>query len=73
MFVTVSRQEQLDVIIEVLTNLGASRREASLQADVLTEADLMGIHSHGLQRLPVLAKRIENGDRKSTRLNSSHT
>src|SRR5262245_66331996 len=61
MSVTVSRTQQLELIISVLRGLGASEEESSIQADVLTEADLRGIHSHGLQRLPVLVKRIQNG------------
>jgi LDH2 family malate/lactate/ureidoglycolate dehydrogenase len=61
MSVTVSRTQQLELIIAVLRGLGANEEESSIQADVWTEADLRGIHSHGLQRLPVLAKRIQNG------------
>ncbi len=61
MSVTVSKQEQLDLLIAVLRGLGANEDESSIQADVWTEADLRGIHSHGLQRLPVLATRIQKG------------
>jgi LDH2 family malate/lactate/ureidoglycolate dehydrogenase len=61
MSVTVSRQEQMDTIISVLTGLGANQEEASIQADVWTEADLRGIHSHGVQRLPVMVTRIQKG------------
>jgi len=46
-------------IVHVLSRLGANERECSIQADVLTEGDLRGHHSHGLQRLPVLATRIK--------------
>src|SRR5262252_7623011 len=59
--VTVSRQEQMDLIIAVLRGLGANEEEAFIQADVWTEADLRGIHSHGVQRLPVMATRIQKG------------
>jgi LDH2 family malate/lactate/ureidoglycolate dehydrogenase len=59
MSVTVSRKEQLDLIVAVLRGLGANEEEATIQADVWTEADLRGIHSHGVQRLPVMATRIQ--------------
>ncbi len=59
--VTVTHKQQLDLIIAVLRGLGANEEEAFIQADVWTEADLRGIHSHGLQRLPVMVKRIQKG------------
>src|ERR1051326_6561218 len=59
--VTVSRKEQMDLVVAVLCGLGASEEEATIQADVWTEADLRGIHSHGVQRLPVMATRIQKG------------
>ena len=59
--VTVSHKQQLDLIASVLRGLGATEEEASIQADVLTEADLRGIHSHGVQRLPVIVTRIQKG------------
>ena len=57
MSVTVSQKEQMDLVIEVLRRLGANVEEAFIQADVWTEADLRGIHSHGVQRLPVMVTR----------------
>src|ERR1700733_3202460 len=56
--VVISSEDVRAIIIHVLSRLGANERESSIQADVLTEADLRGHHSHGLQRLPVLAGRI---------------
>jgi len=56
--VVVSPEEERELIVTVLSKLGASRPESAIQADVLTEGDLRGHHSHGLQRLPVLAARI---------------
>jgi LDH2 family malate/lactate/ureidoglycolate dehydrogenase len=61
MSVIVSRKEQMDLIVAVLCGLGANEEEAYIQADVWTEADLRGIHSHGIQRLPVMATRIQKG------------
>jgi L-2-hydroxycarboxylate dehydrogenase (NAD+) len=57
--IVVSSEAVRNVIIHVLSRLGANERECAIQADVLTEADLRGHHSHGLQRLPVLAARIK--------------
>jgi L-2-hydroxycarboxylate dehydrogenase (NAD+) len=58
--VVVSSEDERAIIVHVLAKLGANERERSIQADVLAEADLRGHHSHGLQRLPVLAARIKN-------------
>jgi L-2-hydroxycarboxylate dehydrogenase (NAD+) len=57
--IVVSLEDERALITQVLSKLGANERECSVQADVLTEADLRGHHSHGLQRLPVLAARIK--------------
>src|SRR6202051_4204877 len=57
--IVVSSEDERALIVHVLTRLGANERECPIQADVLTEADLRGHHSHGLQRLPVLATRIK--------------
>jgi LDH2 family malate/lactate/ureidoglycolate dehydrogenase len=57
--VVVSAEDERKLIVEVLSRLGASPAECLIQADVLTEGDLRGHHSHGLQRLPVLATRIK--------------
>ena len=61
MSVTVSAARQLDLLTRVLRGLGATEVESSIQAAVLTDADLRGVHSHGLQRLPVLVERIRRG------------
>jgi L-2-hydroxycarboxylate dehydrogenase (NAD+) len=57
--ILVSSEDERAVIAHVLSKLGANEHECAIQADVLTEADLRGHHSHGLQRLPVLATRIK--------------
>src|SRR5512134_3018088 len=59
--ITVTHKQQMDTIIAVLRGLGANEDEAFIQADVWTEADLRGIHSHGVQRLPVMVTRIQKG------------
>jgi L-2-hydroxycarboxylate dehydrogenase (NAD+) len=59
--IVVSSEDERAIIVRVLSRLGASERECAIQADLLVEADLRGHHSHGLQRLPVLATRIKKG------------
>src|SRR6202163_4833362 len=66
--VVVSPAEERKLIAGVLSKLGASQPECDIQADVLTEGDLRGHHSHGLQRLPVLATRIK---KRLIRVNSN--
>src|SRR6188474_3890646 len=59
--ITVTHKQQMDTIVSVLRGLGAKEEDAFIQADVWTEADLRGIHSHGVQRLPVMVTRIQKG------------
>ncbi|MGY6706249.1 Ldh family oxidoreductase [Roseinatronobacter sp.] len=47
--------------IELLQRSGAPALSAELQADLLIEAELRGLPSHGLQRLPRLLARIDRG------------
>lgn len=45
----------------LLESRGTPNEAARLQADLLVEAELRGLASHGLQRLPLLLSRIEKG------------
>jgi LDH2 family malate/lactate/ureidoglycolate dehydrogenase len=45
----------------VLTNLHVPEEEAQITSDILVSADLRGIESHGVSRLPRYAKRLMNG------------
>ncbi|WP_371746767.1 Ldh family oxidoreductase [Shinella sp. H4-D48] len=45
----------------LLDSRGAEPQAAALQADLLIEAELRGLPSHGLQRLPLLLSRLEKG------------
>lgn len=49
------------LVEQVLVALGATVEIARLQADQLIEGDLRGHPSHGVQRLPMLVRRIRNG------------
>ena len=48
-------------ITEYLQAMGAESREARLVADVLLQADMRGIHTHGCVYLPIIAERIKHG------------
>lgn len=43
------------------SRLGLSSEDASVVADVLVDANLRGISSHGFQRVPIYAKRVRQG------------
>ena len=50
-----------DWVEKVLVALRVSSEEARIVADVLVGADLRGVHSHGVSRLPDYAERIKRG------------
>jgi len=45
----------------VFRRVGVPAADADLVADTLVEADLRGVHSHGVMRLPVYIKRVQAG------------
>jgi LDH2 family malate/lactate/ureidoglycolate dehydrogenase len=49
------------VALAALRGAGVGEDHARIQCDLLLEAELRGVPSHGLLRLPRLAKRIANG------------
>ena len=57
----VTYDEELALISDVLEACGAPAEKARTQARWLTEADLRGHPSHGIQRLPVIVGRIRAG------------
>lgn len=46
---------------KILENCGMPSDEAFIVADSLVEADLKGIESHGVSRMPIYTKRLEEG------------
>ncbi|MHB9097355.1 MAG: Ldh family oxidoreductase [Syntrophales bacterium] len=46
---------------EILKKLDLPANEAGLVADCIVEADLRGVHSHGMIRLPVYVRRLQAG------------
>lgn len=59
--VVISAADAESVVVAVLQGLGVPGEAASIQARWLVEAELRGHPSHGLQRLPILAARLERG------------
>jgi LDH2 family malate/lactate/ureidoglycolate dehydrogenase len=59
--VLITAAAEQELIEDVLRGYGATPVEAHQQAHVLVEADLRGQSSHGLQRVPMLVRRIRNG------------
>lgn len=57
--VSVARLRQLAQ--DALIKLGVPQKDAAVTAGVLVDAELSGVESHGLMRLPVYAKRLADG------------
>ncbi|MCW2771199.1 MAG: hypothetical protein JWR27_2632 [Aeromicrobium sp.] len=57
----VTHDREIDLVSRVLAAHGVPDAAAATQAEVLAEGDLRGQHSHGLQRLPIIVGRIDNG------------
>ncbi|KHJ55217.1 dehydrogenase [Aureimonas altamirensis] len=57
----ISPDQLRDLAATSLKRHGAPQDNASLQADLLIEAELRGLPSHGVQRLPRLLSRIDRG------------
>jgi len=57
----VTQRATTELATALLAQRGSPPTHAALQATVLVEAELRGVPSHGLQRLPRLLRRIENG------------
>ncbi|MFO7996762.1 MAG: Ldh family oxidoreductase [Dehalococcoidia bacterium] len=59
--VTYEPAELRGLCIEIFRKLGLKTEAAEIVSGVLIEADLRGISSHGIARLPIYAKRIRLG------------
>lgn len=57
----ITRDEELLFIEEVLKKVGVSENDASVTANSLTMANLRGVDSHGILRLPIYIKRMQKG------------
>lgn len=50
-----------DYSVELFNKLGFKKEESEIISDILIEADLRGINSHGVARIPIYAQRIMSG------------
>ena len=58
---TIARERLRDFVAAVFSKAGVPEDEAALIGESLTEADLTGVESHGVSRVPIYLKRIELG------------
>ncbi len=59
--VTIDRDRLSGFVASVFAKAGVPGDEANLIAESLTEADLTGVESHGVSRVPIYLKRVEMG------------
>lgn len=57
----ISEERERELIVDILEKVDVGRSDADKVADVLVAADLRGIKSHGLARLPIYIKRLQEG------------
>ena len=57
----ITPEQELSLIIEILTQLDVPAEEASIVAEVTLDADLKGFTSHGIGRFPQYIKGLEVG------------
>ncbi len=58
--VYINKDKLIDYCCSIFTGAGMVKEEAVIVADSLVHADLAGMESHGVIRVPVYVKRIEN-------------
>lgn len=59
--ILLDRKKLSGFVAAVFAKAGVPADEAAIIADSLTEADLTGVESHGVSRVPIYLKRIETG------------
>src|SRR5438105_4544126 len=60
--VTVAHDALRDYMTQLFTRLGVPAEDAALLSDSLVEADLRGVHSHGMLMVPGYVDRIRRGE-----------
>lgn len=61
----INQEKLTDFSNSCFTSLGMPMHEAKIITEVMLEADLRGIHSHGFLRLPIYIERIQKGHMKN--------
>ncbi|MDO5133287.1 MAG: Ldh family oxidoreductase [Eubacteriales bacterium] len=59
--ILVSQKEIREKVVKILTDIGVPGEDAALTADILLDAELRGVESHGLMRVKTYAERIRLG------------
>jgi len=59
--IRITYQNMQDVIYKLFLKYKFNKEKAKLLADVFTESTLVGVNSHGINRLPLFLEYIENG------------
>ena len=54
-----------NALIQVLTSNSVTEQQAGILADTMLEADMRGVHTHGVSIFPTYIKKIKNGGEKS--------
>lgn len=57
----ISEAKEKKLIIDILDKVNVGAQDAAKVADVLVAADMRGIKSHGIARLPIYVKRLQEG------------
>ena len=58
-FRVVSHQDALRFAFDSLIKQGVSSSDAKTTAEGLVDADLCGVDTHGIQRIPIYCQRLE--------------
>ncbi|NLY21220.1 MAG: Ldh family oxidoreductase [Tissierellia bacterium] len=61
MEVLINDKNEEKLIVDILQKVGVDKSDAQKVADVLVAADLRGIKSHGIARLPIYVERLQAG------------
>lgn len=57
----ITKECEKEIVLSILNKIGLLQKDSEIIADILVSADLRGISSHGIGRLPVYSKRIDLG------------
>lgn len=58
--ICIKADELKSLVTKIFQKLNVCENDAIITADTLVQADVRGIHSHGVIRLPIYAKRLHN-------------
>lgn len=61
MRIIIPEDQSKDYVSRLFQKLGAKKEDADIMGDHLTMAEMRGIYSHGLSRIPIYTSRLEQG------------